>query len=125
MIGIDENETFISTKEDNTRLCSKYNLIDPIATHYGNENEPNTYILGSKQIDFIFCSKEIPKFTTACGMTPLGHILSSDHRSLFIDINVTQYLSNIFIDAVNNNSRLLQSNHPKKVKQYKKSIKIY
>ena len=45
-LGIDTNESFLRSKGDNSRLCSKCNLIDPIYTYHEIENEPNTYILG-------------------------------------------------------------------------------
>ena len=53
---------------------------------------------------------------------PFGYISSSDHRSIYIDINLVQYLRNPFIDINVNNSRLLQSNHSSKIRKYKKHL---
>ena len=46
IIGIDVNEPFVSSKGYATMLYSECNLIDPIDTHNGTKNEPNTYIFG-------------------------------------------------------------------------------
>ena len=119
ILGIDDNESFISNREDVARLCSKCKLIYPIAQNHSIQNKPNTYIRGSQRIDCMFHSKEISGFIIACGILPFGHILSSDHRSIYLDIKSVQYLRNPFIDTNVNNSWLLQSNRPLKVRKYK------
>ena len=42
-----------------------------------------------------------------------------------MDIDITQYLRNPFIDLTKNHVRLLSSTHPKKVSQYKKVLTEY
>ena len=114
--------SFLNGKGNIFSLRFKYNLIDPIANNYETENEPNVFILRSKRIDFLFCSKFILQFITAYGITPFGHIVSADHHGTFINIKLAQYIRNQFIDTFTNKSRLLQSNHPKKINQYKEKL---
>ena len=42
-----------------------------------------------------------------------------------MDVNITQYLRNPFVDLAKNHTRLLSSTHPKKVSQYKKVLIKY
>ena len=42
-----------------------------------------------------------------------------------MDVDIAQYLLNLFIDLAKNHTRLLSSTHPKKVSQYKKVIIEY
>ena len=107
VIWIDANEPFLSSKGDITILWYKCNFIDPIANNHGTENEQNAFILGQKQINFLFYSKLISQFTTACGKILFGHIVSVDHCGLFIDMKLAQYLRNSFIETVTNNYKLL------------------
>ena len=125
IIGIDANEPFASSRGYVARLYSKCKLIDTIAQHHGITNKPNIFIRGSQGIDFLFCSKTISSFITSYGIPSFEYISSSDHRSIFIDINIVQYLRNPFIDTNTNKLRLLQSNHPSKVRQYKDELISY
>ena len=51
--------------------------------------------------------------------------MTSDHRGLYLDIDIIQYLRNPFIDLAKNNNRLLSSTHPKKVSKYKEVLIKY
>ena len=87
---------------------------DPINLNRGNKREPNILIRGSNRIDFVFYSKEMFQFITACSIPSFGYISSSSHCSICLDINFVQYLRNPFIDTKTNNSQLLQSKDPTK-----------
>ena len=51
--------------------------------------------------------------------------MSSDHRGLYLDIYIIQYLRNPFIDLVKNNNILLSSTHPNKMSKYKEVLIKY
>ena len=114
IIGIDANEAFTSNAGDIARLCKKCQLIDPISTKHGTTGEPNTYTRGTYQIDYFFCTSIVYKFIKKCGILPFYSIISSDHRGLYTDVDITQYLRNPFVNLAKNHTRLLSSTHPKK-----------
>ena len=51
--------------------------------------------------------------------------MTSDHRGLYLDIYIIQYLRNPFIDLVKNNNILLSSTHPNKMSKYKEVLIKY
>ena len=51
--------------------------------------------------------------------------MTSDHRGLYLDVDIIRYLSNPFIDLAQTQNRLLSSTHPQKVSQYKKELIKY
>ena len=92
---------------------------------HGTKGEPNTYARGSDRIDYFFCTKNIYKFILECGILPFFSIMTSDHRGLYLDVDIIQYLRNPFIDLAHTQNRLLSSTHSKKVFQYKKVLIEY
>ena len=126
IIWIDANEVFKSNADDIARLFKKCNLINPISTKHGTARESHTYARGSDRIDYFAYTSEIYKFITKWGILSFCTIMTSDHRGLYLDIYIIQYLRNPFIDLVKNNNRLLSSTHPKKWLNIKKfSSNIY
>ena len=118
---MDANETANFKNSTIINLCRICKLCDPIAIKNGTELEPNTYSRGSGRIDFILCSKALLPFISNAGILPFGTIAFSDHRGLFIDINLHQFLRNPNTDLVTNYLRTLISSHPKRVLKYQKN----
>ena len=112
IIGTDTNEPFTSNAGDIARLYKQCNIIDPISIKHGTKDEPNTYARGLDRIDFLFCTSIIHKFITKYGILPFCSIVISDHRRLYLDADIVQYLRNPFIDLNHNHKRLLSSTHP-------------
>ena len=52
-------------------------------------------------------------------------ITFSDHRGLFIDINLHQFLCNLNTDLVTNYLRTLISSHPKRVLKYENELQLF
>ena len=125
IIGIDANEAFTSNAGDIARLYKQCHIIDPISTIHGIKGEPNTYARGSDRIDYFLCTNNIYKFILKCGILPFFSIMISNHRGLYLDVDIIQYLRNPFIDLAQTQNRLLSSTHPKKVSQYKQALIEY
>ena len=104
IIGIDAKESFTNNAGDIARLCKKCHLIDPISTKHGTTGEPNSYARGTERIDYFFYTSIIYNFIKKCGIFPFCSIITSDHRGLYIDIDITQYLRNPFIDLAKNHT---------------------
>ena len=114
ILGIDANEAFTFNAGDIARLWKKCNLIEPISTKHGTTGEPNTYTRCIERIYYFFCTSIIYKLIYKCRIIPFCSIITSDHRCLYMDVNITQYRRNPFVDLAKNHTILLSSTHPKK-----------
>jgi hypothetical protein len=89
---------------------------------------PSTYIGSSnRRIDYIFACHEIRGYTTASGTLSYLDGPQSDHRGLFVDINIADYLSynanaNHHITA---KARTLQTGNPELVSSYNTTMLAY
>jgi hypothetical protein len=68
-----------------TRLCK---LTDGYAHFHGMEGEPSTYVRGQKRLDYVFATAGILSFVHSCGIKPFFSTIHSNHRGLFLDIDL-------------------------------------
>jgi hypothetical protein len=74
-------------------LVGRHSLINLSKTIlHANENV-TTYARGSKKIDFIFGTRRVEKFCEGAGLVPFGFGYPSNHRALFIQINIGKILN--------------------------------
>ena len=89
---IDTNEGFTSRDYGLAKLTQHTNMTDPIFNRHDNSLEPNTYTRGSQRMDFHFCTPQIEEYIVRCGIIPTDLLTSSDHRSVYLDINILSFL---------------------------------
>jgi hypothetical protein len=70
-----------------THNCGMINILSECHAEYGAEI-PNTYLRGSKQIDFVLTNAGISLFIQSFGLLYFDVIFRADHRTLFIDIDM-------------------------------------
>ena len=122
LLLIDAHESFNSSEKGISSLVEHTRMIDPIANKHGTSDEPNTHKSGSKRIDYIFCINGLTKFIRLCGILPFDFITISDHRGLYIDIDLVLFLKCPLHQFITNNESLLRTNNPKCVTKYKTYI---
>ena len=88
LLLVDANEDFISSECGLSKFTQSTNMTDPIFNKHGNHLEPNTHKNGVSRIDYAFCTPHLEKFIIRCGITPFDLFTSSDHRGLYLDINM-------------------------------------
>jgi hypothetical protein len=83
--------------------------------HYDN---PKTYIRGSLQVDYIFCSQSISHAIRGSGFLPFndGHL--SDHRVLWVDFHGPTLFGQKTATVVPPPQRNLNTSNPKTLKPY-------
>ena len=113
ILSMDASETANYKNSNIINVCRTCKLCDPIAMGHGTVIEPNTYSRSSGWIDSILCSSVLLPFVSSVRILPFGTIAFSDHRGLYIDINLHQFLRNPNTDLVTNTPRTLISSHPK------------
>ena len=92
-------------------------MIDPITNQHGTRNEPNTYKRGSQRIYYILCSNGLTPFIKPCGLLPFDFIKTSDHRGLYIDIDLDLILKIRYTNSLTTNvdfyEQIIESMLPK------------
>ena len=86
ILSIDSNAAFTNAKGGIAKMCKECKLYDPFAHRHNDQQKSKSYIRGSDKIDFLFCTYNIIKAVTRCGMTTFNEITVSDHCGLFIDV---------------------------------------
>ena len=81
------------------------------------------YCFATFQIyDYILASSEISDFVTAAGILPLHEFITFDHRALFIDVALHEYLRGEPNPLALATQRGLQSNDPRAVRIYREAL---
>ena len=99
------------------RIVTKFNLCDTIQYLHGPYSCAS-YSRGSKCIDYIFCSHSFLPAIKRGAILPFNSVISSDHRPIFLDIDVNQTFQSPLSSLVQPSQRSLTSTNLKKCNQY-------
>jgi hypothetical protein len=88
ILGGDFNERLGDTQDGLAHLVTACDLADPHATFHGTDGEPSTYSRGSKRLDYVFVTQRVLQYIKYCGIDPFHQVLFTDHRGLFLDIDL-------------------------------------
>jgi hypothetical protein len=95
------------------------NLIDAFAVRPGTTAIPQTYKRGNRRIDFIALSPELYPSVARIGFDPFDYRgIHSDHRGLYIDINLDVFGVNDQIPAPPRRHRDFSADKPENVVRY-------
>ena len=94
IVCIDANET--TRKKGNPKIkefVRKTGLVDSHQFHHQELDETPTHADGSSQIDYCLVSTDILRQVRKCGITAMHYaVQGADHRSIWLDIDVTTVL---------------------------------
>lgn len=94
-------------------------LFNVLQRRLGSYELPLTHILGSKTIDHIWATIDVFEAVTAAGFAPFQHVLeNTDHRGLFMDVNLVEILDCKIVILKPASRRRLQATVPACVKKY-------
>jgi hypothetical protein len=96
-----------------------------IAASYPQYQEPNTHIRGSQRIDYIFGTTKVRDNCSKAGILPFGTGYQSDHRAIFVAINMENILSSQIkaIDTIT--ARKLQQATPRERETFLREVNRY
>jgi hypothetical protein len=99
-----------------------YDLLDilHIASQY-----PNTYARGSKRIDYIFGSAGIRQHCASSGILPFGYGYPSDHRAIFVRVDISKILSTTVHPLESTASRSIISATPREREKFLIELDIH
>jgi hypothetical protein len=125
IILIDANECTSTPHSKLSAWIRLHSLCDPLVQRHGSDNQPSTYKRGSKRIDYILTSRRIAEYVTASGILPYNHLVPSDHKALFIDVDIQGYLRGQISTTCSSDYRGIQSNNPRAVRKYQQCITTF
>ena len=104
-------------------IAANNKLIDLHRHRLGFKDEPATYARGKRRVDYMFGTQGVAEQTSRVGCTPFGDgLFHSDHRGLFVDINLGAILTDAVSTLDTPATRLLSS---KTVKERSAFIQHY
>jgi hypothetical protein len=121
ILMIDANETIGENPGGLNFLIRQARLTDLIHHKHPTLQQTNTYARGTKQIDYILGTKRVREWCSASGMLPFGTGYSSDHRQLFIQVNIAGILNTKINPLESIANRKIQNATPKERKHSSKS----
>jgi len=111
----DWNETCFGTSTS-AKLCREFGLVD-IWSHHHPEEEFNTYLRGSRRIDFAITTHELAEKANMI-YEPFFQRLSGDHRGFYIDFQEQDLFMNTNLPIFESEGRRLKSKDKSAVTQY-------
>ena len=92
IIFIDASKQFIPGTGGIAKLTSHPQILDSFISRHDVDLEPCTHDNGSKRIDFAFCTQIIDKYITRYGILPYEIVSPTNHRGMYLDINILDFL---------------------------------
>ena len=86
---------------------------------------PPTHKRGSKKIDHILVCAKVVQHTTRCGIKIFGSIIVSDHRALYLDIDMEKLLGGLPEDQSSTPTSKVSGKDPRTVIPFKEALYQY
>ena len=115
------NERLGDTQDALAHLVTQCDLADPHANAHGTNGEPSTYSRGTKQLDYVFISPRILPFIQKYGIHPFHQVIFTDHRGLFLDMDLKDLLGGVLAQIQAPKARGVSS-HTDKPKVYAQAL---
>ena len=101
IILINDKEYFTSNHYDLVKLTQQSNVTKITFNKHDNNLTPNTYKRRSQGINFFFTPR-IEEYIVRCGVIPFDLFSYSDHRGVYLDINILCFLKDSVINPPTN-----------------------
>ena len=122
-VGGDFNETLGDTQDGLTKLCTECHLLDVVQLRHNTDSHTfNTWIRGSKCIDYILMDEYLAPSVVACGYTPFLWRTTGDHRQVWADVNTKQFFGSAHLPLTPYQHRNLHSRKFKTIGPYFKEL---
>jgi hypothetical protein len=90
-------------------ICGGFDLFDAHEFQHGEHSMVPTYIRGRKRLDYCLLSPELAPFVTATGLNLFNEYYHSNHRALFLEIDLAGYLGAKLPKLARPNQRFVSS----------------
>jgi len=123
MVLGDFNENVYS--EELNESFTEVGLSNVIREFIKEEQGVRSYNRGTKVIDGIWVSCSLMPHVDKVGMAPFRNIINSDHRGIFMDVDLKHILDAPNMEFTNIQFRRLQSSKPKRKETYCNKVNFY
>jgi endonuclease/exonuclease/phosphatase family metal-dependent hydrolase len=114
----DLNEELGCSAGGMTQLASNLGLTGIHTQELGLDNKVATYARGTKLLDYILMTEQITSHTTNCGAEPFNHRFYSDHRGIWVDLELLGLFDRNLPPLARPQFRDIRSGRPKLVRKY-------
>jgi hypothetical protein len=125
LLMIDANEQIGEKPGGLTSVMGKLGLTELVRHIHPNSQEPNTHIRGSHRIDYIFGTTRVRDNCFKAGILPFGTGYQSDHRAIFVTINMENILSSKITATDTITARKLQQATPRERELFLREVNRY
>ena len=126
IVCIDANESTRKEGVSKLKLFRENTGLEDIHGYLHSDlEETPTYAEGSKQIDYILASPRVLQATNRGGILPINYMAQSDHRTLYIDIDIKEILGGKHKAPTGPPTRILKLRNVKALERFQDQLKEY
>ena len=104
-------------------MFSRVGLVNVIKEQLQSENDYRSYFRGKYIIDGMWASPNVAENVKSLGLAPFYYLIPSDHRAIYVDLDVNALLDDFNPNFVPPPYRRLKSSIPKRVDKYCEQMK--
>ena len=121
ILSLDANEAMHKRASGIARLSQLCGLVD-VHKHLFPDSEVPSHRKGTEKIDFMLISMDLLPCITAAGILEFDAGFHSDHRTMFLDLDIQKFFRGISDDPVSAKTRAFTSANYKRLKQVRAHI---
>jgi len=118
----DFNENVLSERGETVRLMKQLGLVNVLESNVNAHKSVRSFCRGSSIIDGVWATTSVERKIVSCGLAPFNYIYQSDHRGIFLDIDILDLLDARDISVQSLPYRRLKCTIPKRVKSYSEEV---
>jgi len=118
----DFNENVLGNKGGSVQCMKELGLINVLASNITIPDGVRTHNRGSQIIDGVWATPYMQEKIISCGLAPFDYMYTSDHRGIFLDMDILEVLDAREIDVTPPPYRRLKCTIPKRVRSYCKEV---
>jgi hypothetical protein len=101
-----------------SQVATGLGLIDIHARTHGLDSEVATYARGTKRLDYILMNEQLASHSTNCGADPFNHRFYSDHRGIWVDLELLGLFDRNLPPLARPQFRDILPSRPKLIRKY-------
>ena len=120
LLCLDANDTTLKKNSGLRRLITTCSLLDVHKALHPQQMIPS-HRRGSAKIDFILASPRVLQCITRAGILPVDEAYGSDHRLMFVDIDIVKCFHGITSDPISPRTRSFTTKNKKRADLFRKA----
>ena len=118
----DFNENVLGVAGETIQMMKQLGMVNVLASHVHSPGSVRSFCRGSTIIDGVWASSSVANKIVSCGLAPFDYLYQSDHRGIFLDIDILDLLDARDVNVTSIPYRRLKCTIPKRVKAYSDEV---